>query len=114
MQNLVYSSGQGRMCPRCSKPVDSCTCNAAKPGPLGDGNVRVGRETAGRKGSGVTTIKGLPLDQTALEDLARKLKARCGSGGTLKDGVIELQGEHRDTILAELLKLGFKAKRAGG
>lgn len=74
----------------------------------------MGRETAGRKGSGVTIITGLPLDQNALQDLARKLKARCGSGGTVKDGVIEIQGEHRDTLVAELQKLGYAAKKSGG
>ena len=114
MQNLVYSTGQGRLCPRCAKPVASCTCNQKKDAPLGNGQVRVGRETAGRKGSGVTVITGLPLNAADLEALARKLKARCGSGGTVKDGVIEIQGEHRDTLVAELGKLGYVAKKAGG
>jgi len=110
---LVYSSGQGRMCPGCAKPAAECICkqNVA---PMGSGNVRVGRETAGRKGNGVSTVSGLALTTEALDDLARKLKARCGSGGTVKNGVIEIQGDHRDTLVAELLKLGFKAKRAGG
>jgi translation initiation factor 1 len=80
---------------------------------LGDGNVRVGRATAGRKGNGVTTITGLPLPEAELLELARKLKARCGCGGTVKDGVIEIQGEHRDLLVAELIKSGYKAKRSG-
>ncbi len=112
---LVYSSDQGRMCPGCAKPVTACICKQlSQPSISGNGAVRVGRETAGRKGSGVTTVQGLPLDQEHLEDLARKLKARCGCGGTVKNGVIEIQGEHRDTLVLELTKLGYPAKRAGG
>ncbi len=76
--------------------------------------MRVGRETKGRAGRGVTTVSGLPLAQTELVELAAKLKKRCGSGGTLRDGVIEIQGEHRDVIVAELLKLGWAAKKSGG
>jgi translation initiation factor 1 len=75
--------------------------------------VRVGRETKGRSGSGVTVIHGLPLKHDALAELAKTLKKRCGSGGTLRDGVIEIQGEHRDVIVAELSKLGYAAKKAG-
>jgi translation initiation factor 1 len=76
--------------------------------------VRVGRETKGRAGRGVTTVSGLPLPQAELVELAAKLKKRCGSGGTLREGVIEIQGEHRDVIVAELLKLGWAAKKSGG
>jgi len=76
--------------------------------------VRVARETKGRAGKGVTTIRGLPLSTGDLRALAAKLKKRCGSGGTVRDGVIEIQGEHRDAVLAELIELGFPAKRAGG
>jgi translation initiation factor 1 len=76
--------------------------------------VRVGRETKGRAGRGVTTVSGLALPQAELAELAAKLKKRCGSGGTLRDGVIEIQGEHRDTIVAELSKLGWQAKKSGG
>lgn len=111
---LVYSTGQGRMCPQCSQPIANCKCRSASATPIGNGNVRVGRATAGRKGNGVTTVTGLPLEMNALQELARKLKAKCGSGGTVKDGVIEIQGEHRDALVAELLKLGFAAKKAGG
>ena len=110
---IVYSSHQGRMCPGCAKSVDACICKQ-KCTPIGNGNIRVGRETAGRKGNGVTTVTGLPIAADALEELARKLKTHCGSGGTVKNGVIEIQGEHRDKVLAELLKHGFPAKRAGG
>lgn len=116
---LVYSTGQGRLCPDCGKPVNACACRkkpaaSAPPKPPADGIARVGRETKGRKGAGVTVVSGLALDADALKTLAKDLKARCGSGGTLKDGVIEIQGEHRDTVLAELTKRGIKAKRAGG
>jgi translation initiation factor 1 len=79
-----------------------------------DAVVRVGRETQGRGGKGVTVITGLPLSPTALEDLAKQFKKRCGCGGTVRNGVIEIQGDHRDLLLAELLKLGWAAKRSGG
>ena len=76
--------------------------------------MRVGRETKGRKGSGVTVITGLPLGGEALAELASRLKRRCGSGGTVKDGVIEIQGDHRDLVVAELQQQGYVVKRAGG
>jgi translation initiation factor 1 len=79
-----------------------------------DAVVRVGRETQGRGGKGVTVITGLLLSPTALEDLAKQFKKRCGCGGTVRNGVIEIQGDHRDLLLAELLKLGWAAKRSGG
>jgi len=82
--------------------------------PKGDGVVRVGRETKGRKGKGVTVITGVPLTGVALEELATRLKKRCGSGGTVHEGVIEIQGDHRDALLAELGKLGYAVKRSGG
>ena len=79
------------------------------------GTIRVGRETQGRAGKGVTVIAGLPLGPAALEALARELKARCGAGGKARpDGAIEIQGEHRDLLVAELTKRGYAAKRAGG
>jgi len=83
------------------------------PAPAGAG-VRVGRETKGRAGKGVTVISGLTLDDQAMQTLATELKKRCGSGGTLRDGHIEIQGEHRDTLIAELARRGITAKRAGG
>lgn len=109
---IVYSTAQGRMCPQCGKPAAQCVCRKAVA--KGDGNVRVGRETKGRKGAGVTVVSGIPLADEALKALAKELKTRCGSGGTVKDGVIEIQGEHRDVVLDELAKRGFKAKRSGG
>jgi translation initiation factor 1 len=109
---LVYSTAHGRHCPECGKPKAECVCGKARQAPRGDGAVRVGREV--RKGAGVTVISGLPLEGEALKALAKELKASCGSGGTVKDGVIEIQGEHRDRVLAELAKRGWKGKRSGG
>jgi translation initiation factor 1 len=76
--------------------------------------VRVGREVAGRAGKGVTVISGLPYDAAQLADLAVRLKRLCGAGGAVKNGVIEIQGDHRDRVVAELGKLGLEAKRSGG
>lgn len=76
--------------------------------------VRVGRETKGRKGAGVTVVTGAPIDGQELVRLAKELKQRCGSGGTVRDGVIELQGDHRDLVVTELGKLGWTVKRVGG
>jgi translation initiation factor 1 len=112
---LVYSSQHGRMCPRCRKPAASCACDAPRQAPsTRAGVVRVGRETQGRKGKGVTVVTGLPLTGDALEALGSRLKRRCGSGGTVKDGVIEIQGDHRDLLVAELAAQGYTVKRSGG
>ena len=111
---IVYSTHHGAMCPTCRKPVAACACRAAPGMPAGDGIVRVGRETKGRKGKGVTIITGVPLHGPALEALGSQLKKRCGSGGTVKDGTIEIQGDHRDLVVAELEKLAWKVKRTGG
>ncbi|MEE2659539.1 MAG: stress response translation initiation inhibitor YciH [Candidatus Latescibacterota bacterium] len=82
--------------------------------PRADGTVRVGRETKGRKGKGVTVVTGVPLGGKELDQLAKTLKVRCGAGGTVRDGTIEIQGEHRDTVLRELEGLGYTVKRSGG
>lgn len=111
---LVYSTGAGRMCPACRRPAAQCACAAqrraaaAAPGP-----VRVSRETKGRGGKTVTLVRGLALDDAALAKLGQQLRAACGSGGTVKDGVIEVQGEHRDRIVGLLLAQGHAAKIAG-
>ena len=76
--------------------------------------VRVGREVAGRGGKGVSVISGLPLDEAQLAELATQLKKLCGAGGGVKEGVIEIQGEHRDRLVAELCRLGYPARRSGG
>lgn len=79
-----------------------------------DGIVRIKRETAGRKGKGVTTLHGIPLASDELKALMQALKKRCGSGGSLKEGVIEIQGDHRETLRAELERRGYTVKLAGG
>jgi translation initiation factor 1 len=110
---LVYSTDSGRMCPACRQPIALCRCG--QPAPVAsDGIVRVSRETAGRKGKGVTVIRGLALEASALAQLGRELKAACGSGGTVKDGVIEIQGDHRDRVVELLKAAGMTVKRAGG
>lgn len=112
---LVYSTEAGRMCPVCRRPVAQCTCRkAAAAPPAGDGIVRVSRETKGRGGKAVTLAKGIPLDEAALAALGKELKAACGSGGTVKDGVVEVQGDHADKVVALLQQRGYSVKRAGG
>ena len=111
---LVYSTDSGRMCPQCRQPLDRCICNKPRAAPAGDGIVRVSRETKGRKGKVVTLVKGLPVDDAELVRIAKQLKVACGSGGTVKDGVIEIQGDHGDTVFAHLQKAGWTVKRAGG
>ena len=113
---FVYSSDQGRLCPRCGRAVAACVCAAGRRQrrPAGGGPVRVSRQTRGRKGKGVTVVTGLPLSDAELSELGADLRRRCGSGGTVKAGVIEIQGDHRDVVVAELAARGWAAKRAGG
>lgn len=110
---LVYSTAGGRMCPNCGAVQTNCRCAAQDAAPVGDGIVRVGRETKGRKGKGVTVISGIPLAGGALKSFAAQLKKKCGSGGALKQGVIEIQGDHRDLLVEELGKQGWRVKRSG-
>ena len=111
---LVYSTDYGRMCPDCGRAVDECICKTEESLPAGDGIVRISRQTKGRKGKGVTVITGLPLKSSELKQLARQLKAQCGSGGTVKDTAIEIQGDHRDKLIELLAAKGYTVKRAGG
>jgi len=111
---LVYSTDSGRMCPVCRQPTTSCRCKTAQAPPAGDGVVRVSRETKGRAGKGVTLVKGLALEPLALMTLGKQLKTACGSGGTVKDGVIEVQGDHCERVIEMLKAQGFNVKRAGG
>ena len=110
----VYSSEKGRMCPHCGRPAKQCVCRANPRAPRGDGVVRVRREAKGRRGKTVTTIEGVPLPSDELKALAGELKRRCGTGGSVVDGTIEIQGDHRDTLIAELEQRGHSVKRAGG
>jgi len=112
---LVYSTESGRMCPDCRQALAHCQCKqAARAVPAGDGIARVSRETKGRGGKSVTVVKGLHLDAMALAVLGKQLRTACGSGGTVKDGVIEVQGDHCDRIIDVLTQGGHRAKRAGG
>jgi translation initiation factor 1 len=117
---LVYSTEVGRVCPDCGRPRADCRCaaNAAaaatRASAAPDGLARVRRETAGRGGKTVTVVLGLGLDPAALAALGQRLRARCGTGGTARDGRIELQGDHVDKVLAALAADGVRAKRAGG
>ena len=118
ISRLVYSTETGRICPSCQKPVTECTCKKKKSNPAhnfkNDGIIRIRREVKGRKGKTVTTISGFVIDADKLRKLAAKLKRRCGTGGSMKDGIIIIQGDHRETLLSELKKHGFTAKIAGG
>ena len=115
MQNKVYSTEFGKMCPKCGKPINNCVCRQQKLIVKGDGIIRVGRETKGRKGKGVTIVSGVPIKNSdELISFAKKLKQKLGTGGTVKNGVIEIQGDQRDALIIELEKQGFKVKRSGG
>ena len=115
MPRLAYSSDGGAMCPRCNRLVTACRCKKPKEQRTpDDGVVRVQRETKGRKGKGVTVVTGVPLSGDELKKLAKQLKARCGSGGTVKGANIEIQGDHRDTVIPLLEARGWQVKRAGG
>lgn len=112
---LVYSTDLGRTCPVCRQAVGACRCPL--PGaavPAGDGTVRVSRETAGRGGKAVTLVRGLALPPDALAALAKRLRAACGAGGTVKAGVVEIQGDHVERLLPLLQAEGWRVKRAGG
>jgi translation initiation factor 1 len=105
------------MCPACRQPLAACLCKQqARAAALarGDGIARVSRESKGRGGKVVTLVRGLALDDGALVALGKQLRSQCGSGGTVKDGVIEVQGDHCDRIVALLAAAGQRVKRAGG
>lgn len=117
LSGLVFSTEKGQMCPGCQQALDECACDAlAEEQRLEqlDGIVRIRRETAGRKGKGVTTVTGVPLAEKPLKQLAKKLKQQCGTGGSVKEGVIEIQGDHRETLKLALEKQGYTVKLAGG
>ncbi len=116
---LVYTTDGGERCRQCLRVRRECVCGRATPAPatgtrVTDGIVRLARETKGRKGGGVTLVTGLPLTAAELDALASRLKKLCGVGGTVRDGVIEIQGEQRARLQPELAKLGYKVKIAGG
>ena len=116
---LVYSTESGRICPSCGHPTTKCTCKkkktVKKPSVYpNDGIVRIRREVKGRKGKTVTTVFGVPLDDRKLQQFAKTLKRLCGTGGTVKDGIIIIQGDHREKILKEIEQQGYVVKIAGG
>jgi translation initiation factor 1 len=113
ISGLVYSTEGGRMCPTCRQPVTQCDCKTASAPAKTDGVVRVSRESKGRGGKNVTLVKGVPLTGDALTALGKQLKTMCGSGGTVKDGVIEIQGDHCDRVVEWLKAQGFTVKRSG-
>jgi translation initiation factor 1 len=110
----VYSTELGTICPQCGNPVADCRCKQNEAAAAGNGIVRLSYETKGRKGKGATVIRGLPLSRDQLKMLTKKLKQKCGTGGTLKDSNIEIQGDHRMALIEELSKQGFKVKPSGG
>jgi len=111
---LVYSTDHGRICPGCRQPVAQCACRAPAPAPPGDGWARVSRETQRRGGKTVTVVRGLALPPADLAALGKALRTACGSGGTAKDGMLEIQGDHVQRVLDALQAAGHRAKRAGG
>ena len=114
---LVYSTEKGRLCLQCGEAIDECICEKladdARLKSL-DGVVRLRREIAGRKGKGVVTISGIPAPEAELKAILKKLKQMCGTGGSLKDGVIEIQGDHREKLKKQLEQMGYQVKLAGG
>ena len=113
-KGLVYSTETGHLCPTCGNMIKLCNCSQQTNQFPIDGLVRISRQTKGRKGSGVSILSGLPLDENKLKKLAKQLKKKCGTGGTVKNGIIEIQGDHRNTLLKYLVQSGYKAKLAGG
>ena len=115
---LVYSTETGKICPSCQKPGSDCTCKKKKSRSQTnikyDGIIRIQREVKGRKGKTVTTVSAFQLADDELKNLATQLKRRCGTGGSVKDGVIIIQGDHRNTLITELKKQGYKVKLTGG
>ena len=109
----VYSTEVGRTCPACGNAKGQCNCKH-ETFPEGDGIVRIQRETKGRKGKGVTLISGVLLEAAELKKLAKELKQKCGVGGAVKDGIIEIQGDVRDQLFEEMKQRGFTVKKAGG
>ena len=113
VSGLVYSTDSGRTCPDCRQPLAACNCAAlARAAKRGSGTVRVSRE--GRSGKTVTLVRGLALDDAALATLGKRLRTACGAGGTVKEGVLEVQGDHVERVLIWLQQEGIGAKRGGG
>jgi translation initiation factor 1 len=113
-RRVVYSTGIGRVCPQCGRPATDCSCRRQPQSVKQDGTIRISRDRRRRRGKTVTVVEGVPGSASAVEALAGTLKRLCGSGGTVKDGVIEIQGDHREAVAAKLNELGYRTKFAGG
>jgi translation initiation factor 1 len=112
---LVYSTEAGRICPVCARPLGACICRKKQASSVpADGIIRIRREVKGRGGKTMTVTSGFQLDGDGLQTLAAELKRRCGAGGSVKDGEILIQGDHRESVLAVLKQNGFAAKLSGG
>lgn len=113
---LVYSTETGRVCPFCGKPAAKCICKEKKRAQHqpGDGIIRIRREVKGRKGKTATIIYGFEGGAGEIKMIAKRLKQLCGTGGSVKNGEIIIQGDHRETIKTELGKQGYQVKLAGG
>jgi translation initiation factor 1 len=114
MPGMVYSTEQGSLCPDCEQPKKNCVCNTSTRETSPQKTVVISRETKGRRGKGVTLISGISQNDMALKLLARELKAHCACGGTVKNGIIEIQGDRRDTVYGFLSQKGFTCKKSGG
>jgi len=113
MTRIVYSTDKGKVCPRCGHPQVACCCTREETTPAGDGVVRVRRERKGRKGKTVTVVTGIPLAATELRKLGADLKRTCGAGGSVQDGILQIQGDKVERLVTELEKRGFTVKVAG-
>jgi translation initiation factor 1 len=115
---LVYSTESGQICPECQKPISDCSCKKKKPKSRmetkQDGVIRIRREVKGRKGKTVSVIYGFQFDQIELKTLAKQLKQECGAGGSVKDDMIIIQGDHREKLMKLLKAQGHKVKFSGG
>jgi len=115
---LVYSTEVGQICSECQKPVSICICKKKKPKDIlqtkQDGIIRIRRELKGRKGKTVTVIYGFQFDRSNLKTLAKQLKQQCGTGGSVKDDMIIIQGDHREKLMKLLKDQGHMVKLSGG
>ena len=110
----VYSTDEGKLCPTCERAIKACSCTRSDNYFEGDDVVKISRETKGRKGKGVTLITGVSGTEKEIKALAKTLKQKCNCGGAVKNGVIEIQGDQRETIKAFLESKSIKTKLAGG
>lgn len=110
---LVYSTETGKLCKQCGQASHNGPCSKTD-APIGDGKVRISRETKGRKGAGVTLIQGIPLNEDETKLLLKQLQKLCGVGGSLKNGIVELQGDQRDKVLKALANKAWDVKISGG